>query len=89
MLILGKKSFLKTKPDRSSVLISFLFAHVSKCLQRGLNPERISGFSPRETLEGPPEFRPFVKKSLAFEQRIEGLSTRSMASSCLAISPSF
>lgn len=66
MLILGKKLFLKNKPGRSRVLISFLFVHVSKRLQRGLNLETISGFGPRETLEGPPEFRLFIKKSLPF-----------------------
>lgn len=68
MLILGKKLFLKNKPDRSSVLISFLFVHVSKRLQQGLNLERISGFGPRETLEGTPEFSFFIKKSLPFEE---------------------
>lgn len=55
---------------------------VPKCLQRGLNLQRISGFDPGEALEGPPEFRAFIKKSLPLEQQIEGLSTRSMASNC-------
>lgn len=47
--------------------------HVSKCLQQGLNLQTASGFDPREALEGPPEFKGFIKKSLPLEQADWGL----------------